>query len=117
MLKIVIYQNKGLITVGWGTGVEANLKLRNVEYPLYILLLTIRWFYLYNVELRIGHAIQSQLQYLVLGVVEPCPLICAVRKCQDCWLVRLEITTSLPLDWFLAEGDTVQGVFSVFLHR
>ena len=44
MLKIVIYQNKGLVTVGWGTGVEANLKLKNVEYPLYILLLTIRWF-------------------------------------------------------------------------
>jgi hypothetical protein len=28
MLKIVIYQNKGLVTVGWGTGVEANLKLK-----------------------------------------------------------------------------------------
>ena len=39
-----MYRNKSLFTVGGGGGgFEANL-VKNVEYPLYTLLLTIRWF-------------------------------------------------------------------------
>ena len=39
-----VITEQGFVWVGWGTWIEANLKLRNIEYPLF-LLLTIGWFY------------------------------------------------------------------------